>query len=117
MDGLVEGRIVHYVMPDGKHTPAIVVKVWDHTGPNGTSNLQVFTDGSNALPYTPEEKAQFANFGMDLDAVKHGHIWKTSISFSKSRSPAPGTGLRRLRACHIKRTLSRSTLRVSTFFS
>jgi hypothetical protein len=89
MEGLTEGRIVHYVMPDGKHVPAIVVKVWDTTGSMGTSNLQVFTDGSNSLPFTPEEKQQFQNFGMDLDAVRHGHIWKTSIMFSEE--PKPGT--------------------------
>lgn len=47
--GLIEGRIVHYVMKDGQHRPAIVVKIWDHdpnppAGSAGTSNLQVFAD-------------------------------------------------------------------------
>ena len=86
MDGLIEGRIVHYVMPGGKHTPAIIVKVWNE---NGLSNLQVFTDGSNALPYTPEEKTQFSSFGIDLEQVAHGHIWQTSRSYSEE--PQPGT--------------------------
>lgn len=72
MDGLIEGRTVHFVMPDGKHTPAIIVKVWNQE--SGMSNLQVFTDGSNALPYTPEEKVQFSNFGIDLQQVAHGHV-------------------------------------------
>ena len=84
MDGLAIGRIVHYVMPDGKHRPAIVVNIW---GESGMSNLQVITDGSNDLPYTPEEKEKFSNFGMDADAVRHGHIWKTSISFSEEPQP------------------------------
>lgn len=39
------GRIVTYVLPDGKNKgerrPAIVVRVWSET----TVNLQVFTDG------------------------------------------------------------------------
>jgi len=86
MDGLTEGRIVHYVMPNGQHRPAIVVKVWN---PSGMSNLQVITDGPNDLPFTPEEKEQFKNFGMSLEDVRHGHIWKTSISFSEE--PKQGT--------------------------
>ena len=42
MNGLTEGRIVHYVMPNGVHRPAIVVHVWDRS--KGTANLTVFTD-------------------------------------------------------------------------
>lgn len=85
MDGLVEGRIVHFVMPDGKHSPAMIVKVWNQD--SGMSNLQVFTDGPNALPYTPEEKVQFENFGIDLHQVSHGHIWMTSRSYSEKMEP------------------------------
>jgi hypothetical protein len=50
MDGLTEGRIVHFVMPDGQHRPAIVVKVWrpgmeDITPTTvGMVNLTVFVD-------------------------------------------------------------------------
>jgi hypothetical protein len=87
MDGLIEGRIVHFVMPDGKHSPAMIVRVWNQE--TGMSNLQVFTDGSNSLPYTPEEKVLFSNFGMDLNQVAHGHIWMTSRSYSEE--PKPGT--------------------------
>lgn len=60
------GRIVLYKLPDGPHRgeyrPAIVVKVWT-TDPPFTSQLQVFTDGSN-------------------DGVEYGlHpvAWKTSV--------------------------------------
>jgi hypothetical protein len=28
MEGLTEGRVVHFVMPDGTHRPAIIVQVW-----------------------------------------------------------------------------------------
>lgn len=51
IEGLIEGRIVHYVLPDGirkgEHRPAIVVRVWDTTQGTGMSNLQVFIDGNN----------------------------------------------------------------------
>lgn len=48
MDGLTEGRIVHFTMPNGNHRPAIVVKVWSKE--TGLVNLQVFTDGLNDAP-------------------------------------------------------------------
>lgn len=53
MEDLTEGRIVHYVLPHGssagEHRPAIIVKVWGsgYSYPDGTVNLQVFTDGMN----------------------------------------------------------------------
>lgn len=42
------GRTVHFIMPDGQHRPAIIVRVWD-TQPSNASlvQLQVFTDSSN----------------------------------------------------------------------
>lgn len=49
MEGLTEGRIVHYVLDEGsnkgEHRPAIVVKVWNKE--SGVCNLHVFTDGYN----------------------------------------------------------------------
>lgn len=45
ISGLTEGRIVHYVMSNDAHRPAIIVQVWDYE--YGTVNLQVFTDGNN----------------------------------------------------------------------
>ena len=48
------GRIVHYIMPDGRHKgahrPAIIVQVWNGDAPPTLEhcvNLQVFTDGAN----------------------------------------------------------------------
>jgi hypothetical protein len=74
MDGLFEGRIVHYVMPNGDHRPAIVVRVW--RGPcgeeSGCSNLQVFTDGRNDGP-----------------GFESGVHWATSVAYSDE--PKPGT--------------------------
>jgi hypothetical protein len=73
MEGLTAGRIVHYVLTDGRtevngHRPAIVVKVWNS---DGTANLQVFTDGGN--DYIPPEPV----------------VWKTSVMYSED--PQPGT--------------------------
>lgn len=67
MKGLTEGRIVHYVIPDGpkggEHRPAMIVRIWDaHTG---YVNLQVFFDGTN-----------------DGHAAQQPE-WVTSVSYSK----------------------------------
>jgi hypothetical protein len=40
MEGLVEGRIVHYVMSNGSHRPAIVVNVLNKEA--GSVELHVF---------------------------------------------------------------------------
>lgn len=76
MDGLTEGRIVHYVMPDGnsigQHRPAIVVNAWGGNPTDGRVNLQVFTD--------------FGNDGKDFES---GRYWATSAPYSEE--PKPGT--------------------------
>lgn len=95
MEGLTEGRMVHYVMPDGKHRPATVVQVWRVTQEgnirippeNGCSNLQVFTDGPNDVPWTDEEKKKFANSSLDENEVKHGLVWATSVLYSEEPKP------------------------------
>lgn len=72
MEGLTEGRIVHYVMEDGahagEHRPAVIVRVWRKD--NGCSNLQVFTDGENDGP-------EYAS----------GLAWKTSRHYSEGKEP------------------------------
>lgn len=78
MEGLIEGRIVHYVMPDGQHRPAVVVRVWDSPGYPGLSNLQVITDGPNDVVA-----------GAPADAAK-GIMWATSI-VNDEAAKAPGT--------------------------
>jgi hypothetical protein len=79
MDGLIEGRKVHYVMPNGQHRPATIVKVWGETG---CSNLQVQTDGSNDAGYTQADVDRLKAFGISPDEVRHGHIWVTNIQYS-----------------------------------
>lgn len=73
MEGLTEGRIVHYVMSDGAHRPAIVVHVDKFGGDKGIVNLQVFTDG----PY-------------DEDNEGNGTIWKPGVHFD-DQGKAPNT--------------------------
>jgi hypothetical protein len=67
-DGLVEGRIVHYVLADGLHAgetrAAIVVKVWDKD--TGCVNLDIFTYGES-----------------DGDA----RTWVTSVLYSEGNEP------------------------------
>jgi hypothetical protein len=89
MQDLTEGRIVHFVMPLGEHRPAIVTKVWDHTGETGCANLSVFTDYANDAIYTEGEKQVYKNAGIDKEAVAHGHFWATSRLYSEE--PKPGT--------------------------
>lgn len=76
MEGLTEGRIVHYVLNEGiskgQHRPAIVVRVWrtlpdNKPQDNGVCQLQVFTDAVNDT----------------LDPV----MWKTSIVHDASGKP------------------------------
>lgn len=76
MDGLTEGRIVHYVLPDGRsvgaHRPGIVVMVcpkeW-YPPEEGRVQLQVFVDGTN----------DYQDYS--------GSVWATSIPYSEGKEP------------------------------
>lgn len=68
--GLGVGRIVHYVMPDGEHRPAVVTKVWHSVSEDlqrqGYCNVQVTPDGANddmnlrrLFNMTPQETVPF----------------------------------------------------------
>lgn len=78
MEGLIEGRIVHYVLPEGpnqgEHRPAVVVRAWGrypHASPeaSGMVNLQVFFDGTND--------------GHGLNTQP----WRTSVHYSEEQLP------------------------------
>lgn len=73
MEGLTEGRIVHYVLQNGRnqgsHRPAIVVRDWKQE--NGLVQLQVFTDARNDF--------EFGQDGHD------GLLWATSVHYSESQ--------------------------------
>lgn len=72
MEGLTEGRMVHFVMQNGEHRPAVVVKVWNT---DGTANLQVWTDGANDTWGVPDSDQR-------KSAIEHGHFWATSVPFN-----------------------------------
>jgi hypothetical protein len=85
MEGLTEGRIVHFVMPNGQHRPAIVVRVWRVTQAegsalppeNGCSQLQVFTDGSNDVDQSMGDGIQTV-----MEGARLGIMWRTSILYN-----------------------------------
>lgn len=54
------GRIVHYVLPNGTHRPAIIVQAW----PDHRVNLQVFLDGNNDV---------------GLGSADRGLLWVTHV--------------------------------------
>ena len=65
MDGLTEGRVVHYVAPNGAHLAAIVTRLW---GASGVVNLNVQFpgDGDNgAYDSSPVERRTSVVFSAD----------------------------------------------------
>lgn len=87
MEGLTEGRIVHYVLPDGpsagEHRPAIIVRVWrgeivvnpktaeeEHMKDTAVQ-LQVFMDGD----------------GRGWNDQAPNVVWHTSVMYSEDKEP------------------------------
>lgn len=70
MDGVVEGRIVHFVMDHGpyvgQHRAAMIVRVWNTA--TGMANLTVFPDWDN-------------------DHVPEGLSWQPSVPYSEDHEP------------------------------
>lgn len=87
MDGLIEGRVVHYVLESGRskgaHRPAIVVRDWKQE--NELVQLQVFTDGSN----DGFEVTHLINAGGHEAIIKitQNSIWRTSVHYSEDKEP------------------------------
>jgi hypothetical protein len=92
IEGLTEGRIVHYVMPDGSCRPAIIVRVWQDLQKElpGYSNLCVFRDGSNDDAIV----CQRTNLTVPHCGCDEGHsqpagwplsFWATSVVFADKR--------------------------------
>ncbi len=73
MDGVTEGRAVHFVTVDGKHRAALIVRNWGT--PDGSVNLQVFYDGSNDDPHALGAMGEIVN------------RWETSVHFSEEPTP------------------------------
>ena len=49
MEGVTEGRFVHYVIKEGEHRAAMIIRSWGKPGEAGSDhpNLYVFLDGSS----------------------------------------------------------------------
>lgn len=82
MEGLTEGRIVHYVLSNMQHRPAIVVRNWsnpDIPGSEGMVNLIVFADGPNdrgAIYGVASEQGIFWATSAHYDSAgKEHHTW------------------------------------------
>ncbi len=79
MDGLIEGRIVHYVLPDGyskgQHRPAIIVRVFESLRESGTVNLLVFTDCNNDVDSRDPQTASYGS----------GVVWATSVHYDENK--------------------------------
>ncbi len=79
MEGVNEGRVVHYVLKNGEHRPAIVVNAWNPDSPlrkQGIVNMVVFLDGSN-----DGIEAGRAHLDTALQA------WRTSVHYSEDKEP------------------------------
>lgn len=80
MEGLTEGHIVHYVLSNGEHRAAIVVRVFEPYGKEaGLANLIVFSDGSNDKSVVSGEVSPQGLFWAtsahyDPEGTKH-HTW------------------------------------------
>jgi len=77
MEGLTEGRIVHFVLPDGvrnagEHRAALIVKIWPTMKESGTVNMLVFLDGGN------DTKS-------GLEAPLGSVQWQTSVRYSEGK--------------------------------
>lgn len=77
MDGLTEGRIVHFVMNDGDHRAAIIARVWGKE--SGVVNLTVFTDWSNDIEGNGNEQLN--------EQIAKGILWRTAVQYSEDPKP------------------------------
>lgn len=88
MNGVIEGRIVHFVLENGEHRPAMIVNAWhDAGGTTGLVNLQVILDGTNDLfeatnKNIPPGACRFNR--PTREECEKGSMWRTSVHFSDS---------------------------------
>lgn len=80
IQGFTEGRVVHYVLPNGEHRPAIIVRAWNKEhSENGCANLQVLLDGTNDL---------YSNSNLlNREDVDRGVKWITSALMDEAKIP------------------------------
>jgi hypothetical protein len=73
MQGVTPGRIVHFVLDENVHRPAMMVETWPNIAEyqeTGTVNLVVICDGSNDKYH-----------GTDGSLT----LWRTSVKFSENK--------------------------------
>ena len=58
MQGLTEGRNVHWVAPNGRHLAAIVTRVWGYGDGLVNLNVQIPGDGENGTSDSPPVKRE-----------------------------------------------------------
>lgn len=95
MDEVKLGRIVHFVLANGEHRPAIIVRVWPGEYGNDEVkdgiNAQVFLDGGNDrvvfvdAATTPPTSDAFSQ--VTLDECTKGSAWRTSVRHSSEAKP------------------------------
>lgn len=93
MEGLVEGRIVHFVL-DSKVDetiigevvcrPAIIVNAWGGKLQDGMVNLQVFLDGTNDDTNIHKNMQPLKLFGRGYAWGDLG-LWCTSVPYSETK--------------------------------
>ena len=81
------GRIVHFILPNGEHRPAFIVRVWPNEYGNEEIkdgvNLQVFIDGTN--DYNGSSTTKW--LGPTPEECKNGCMWRTSVKYSNPLLP------------------------------
>lgn len=77
MEGVTEGRFVHYVIKEGEHRAAMIVRSWGKPGEAGSEhpNLYVFLDGGND---------NWNERGM----LNIGILWRTSVPYDEETKKA-----------------------------
>ena len=85
MEKATNGRIVHYVLANGKHRPAIVVEDWQD---GETVNLQVFLDGSNDATAEIHDGSAGVVFEHERTV---GIAWRTSVAYADAKKKLVGS--------------------------
>ena len=86
MEGLAVGRFVHYVLSNGEHRAAVIVRTWETgTDVRGLVNLQVFLDGSNDYATLP------LSGGVAITQGTPPAIWWCTSVLNDDEGKAPGT--------------------------
>lgn len=77
MEGLSEGRIVHFVLEEGLNRAAMIANAWNGSLEDGMVNLLVFLDGENDIE-------RLGRLMTNTYLVPYGTVyWATSVKYSE----------------------------------